>query len=331
MIPDFKTYIKESIWSDMEDRGTNTILKKEDEVNVLGLDRLCKYLNQIYGEFDHRESIKVNEWKGSRWLTIYLADTTSGYVLLISYDICPETEEKIISMSYELVKDWLDFNKFEKRYNSKVEKNEYDNDILTVYPKDGSEVTNEFLIDVIDYMLGEIPPGNDKYIYKRNNESIWSDMEDRGSGEIEKKEDDINNLDPDGLCDYIKDNYQFLTHEQWPIYVFQNKSTSETTMFVLVFFESGRTLPNVPVYITFNPVDIQFMPANMPGRDVIKYFDDDKLLDALKSSFDLVEDEKDGRNYHINPLNGENADNKFILKVLDTFAENSRRPIIKKK
>ena len=162
-------------------------------------------------------------------------------------------------------------------------------------------------------------------------ESIWSDMQDRGSGEIEKKEDDINNLDPDGLCDYIKDNYQFLTHEQWPIYVFQKMRTSETTMHVLVFFESGRTLPNVPVYITFNPVDIQFMPANMPGRNVIKYFHDDKLLDALNSSFDLVEDEEDGRNYHINPKDGESADNKFILKVLDTFAENAYKPIIKKK
>ena len=73
------------------------------------------------------------------------------------------------------------------------------------------------------------------------------------------------------------------------------------------------------------------MPANMPGRDVIKYFHDDKLLDALKSSFDLVEDDKDERYYHIKPLNGEKANNKFILKVLNTFAENAKYPIIKKK
>ena len=69
----------------------------------------------------------------------------------------------------------------------------------------------------------------------------------------------------------------------------------------------------------------------MPGRNVIKYFRDYKLLDALKSSFDLVEDDDDGRDYHINPKDGESADNKFILKVLDTFAENAKAPIIKKK
>jgi hypothetical protein len=169
-------------------------------------------------------------------------------------------------------------------------------------------------------------------IKKKNlNETYWSNMNRRSQGTLIRKEDDINNLDIDGLCKYIKDNYEFLTNEEWPIYVFQDSHTSERTMFVLVFFYSGRTFPNVPVYITLNPVDVQFVPANMPGRNVIEYFFDDKLLDALKSSFDLVEDDKDGRYYHINPLNGEKANNKFILKVLDTFAENSRDPIIKKK
>ena len=30
MIPDFKTFIKESIWSDMQDRGAGDAVKKED-------------------------------------------------------------------------------------------------------------------------------------------------------------------------------------------------------------------------------------------------------------------------------------------------------------
>lgn len=33
MIPDFKTYIKESIWSDMEDRGTKDSIKIENDPN----------------------------------------------------------------------------------------------------------------------------------------------------------------------------------------------------------------------------------------------------------------------------------------------------------
>ena len=38
MIPDFKTYIKESIWSDIQDRSTGETIRKEDEVgNIIDL------------------------------------------------------------------------------------------------------------------------------------------------------------------------------------------------------------------------------------------------------------------------------------------------------
>lgn len=33
MIPDFKTFIKKSIWSDMQDRSMGKTVRKEDEKN----------------------------------------------------------------------------------------------------------------------------------------------------------------------------------------------------------------------------------------------------------------------------------------------------------
>ena len=39
-------------------------------------------------------------------------------------------------------------------------------------------------------------------------ESIWSDMQDRSSGDVVRKEDEINLLDVDQLYDYIKSNYK---------------------------------------------------------------------------------------------------------------------------
>ena len=35
MIPDFKTFIKESIWSDMQDRSSGETIRKEDDNNNL--------------------------------------------------------------------------------------------------------------------------------------------------------------------------------------------------------------------------------------------------------------------------------------------------------
>ena len=310
--PYLKRVMNESVWSDMQDRGTNTILKKEDEVNILGLDGLCKYLNQIYGEFDHRESITVNEWKGSRWLSVDLASTPSEYVLSISYDICPETEEKIISISYEMVKDWLDFNKLEKRYNSKVEKNEYDNDILSVYPKDGSEVTNEFLIDVIDYMLGEIPPGNDKYIYRKNNESIWSDMEDRGTGELIKKEDDLNTLDRHNLFRYIGMRYK-IDKKNFS----ENKEDDRIYLCILELTRDGGFRSTATSYYYLNVY-------NCSTDMFILFFPDmpNDLRSILEKNYEIEHHDKD--EWKIFPKNKKGTvNNQFYIELIDYVLENA--------
>ena len=161
-------------------------------------------------------------------------------------------------------------------------------------------------------------------------ESVWGDLRKKSLGKEDRLEDDVNNLDIDGLCEYIKDNYEFITPEARPVYVFQDQTNSKKILMVLVYYDSDRTFPNVSLNISFDPIDIWFRPQ-ISGTNVLKFLRDEKLVNALKSSFDLVEDDKDGRFYHINPLNGEKANNKFILKVLDTFSENARRPIIKKK
>ena len=56
MIPDFKTYIKESIWSDMQERGTGDIIKTEDITSINNMNKdqfydfLCDRYKQISGE-----------------------------------------------------------------------------------------------------------------------------------------------------------------------------------------------------------------------------------------------------------------------------------------
>ena len=39
-------------------------------------------------------------------------------------------------------------------------------------------------------------------------ENLWADLQDRSSGEVIRKEDDVNLMDMDGLCDYIKNRYK---------------------------------------------------------------------------------------------------------------------------
>ena len=38
-------------------------------------------------------------------------------------------------------------------------------------------------------------------------ESIWSDIQDRSSGKVRRKEDDVNFMIREKFCDYLNDNY----------------------------------------------------------------------------------------------------------------------------
>ena len=46
MIPDFKTYLRESIWSDMQDRGTRDVIKKEDDIDLMDIEDFKAYLKK---------------------------------------------------------------------------------------------------------------------------------------------------------------------------------------------------------------------------------------------------------------------------------------------
>ena len=48
MIPDFKTFIKESIWSDIQDRSMGKTVRKEDSVNNLDRNDFYDYLYNYY-------------------------------------------------------------------------------------------------------------------------------------------------------------------------------------------------------------------------------------------------------------------------------------------
>ena len=60
MIPDFKTYLKESIWSDMQDRGTGDLEKTEDLVPVEEMEDFIDKSLHIYARLYVEEGWEDN-------------------------------------------------------------------------------------------------------------------------------------------------------------------------------------------------------------------------------------------------------------------------------
>ena len=159
--------ITESIWSDIQDRSMGKTVRKEDDVNLLDCDGLYEYLNQHY--------------KG---IVPYAFITNIGGMLSVpiirgTVHICvwysPESKIKTVSIGDEMISqvDGL-LNLLYDNFSIKEINGKRDDDEYTLYwlsPKDGSEITNKFFIDVIDFLLENIPnsPNYKKSIKKIEN------------------------------------------------------------------------------------------------------------------------------------------------------------------
>ena len=208
MIPDFKTFIKESIWSDIQDRSMGKTVRKEDDINLMSGEDFCDYLNDNYiGKYD--QEIIYDDISKRIIISILKKFANVRYSIIYSYksntitmndeveSICPELCKKI-KENFKVDKEYVNIN--------------YTKFIIS--PSDGSECTNRFFVDVLDFIIDN---GDENMLLvkkKHINESIWSDIQDRSMGKTVRKEDDINLLDVDEFIEYLKKSYKVLIHDR---------------------------------------------------------------------------------------------------------------------
>jgi len=199
-IKTFKEYIKENLWSDLQDRSSGEVIRKEDDVNLLDLEGMYEYLNSHYRTKYTLITIieKYNE------MIIPIVYRSYPYYITVDF-----TKHHIsVQDSLFLVMPDLMYI-IEKEFKLSKYGTRFDQSIrFRIEPKDGSETTNRFLLDVIDFINSKISTQKKCLIKKRLNENLWADLQDRSSGEITRKEDDINHLEFDEFFVYLKDRYE---------------------------------------------------------------------------------------------------------------------------
>ena len=209
MIPDFKTFIKESIWSDIQDRSAGDTIRKEDDINLMSGEDFCDYLNDNYIS---KNKYKILYSEHSKCIHIPILNKFIGVLLNLSYDY----KDNTITMNYDEVESLCPELCKKIKENFKVDK-EYVTIGYTKFiisPSDGSECTNRFFIDVINFIIDNADKNVLLIKKKHINESIWSDIQDRSAGDTVRKEDDINLLDVDEFIEYLKKSYKVLIHDR---------------------------------------------------------------------------------------------------------------------
>ena len=175
--------LSESIWSDMQDRSAGDTVRKEDYVNALNRNEFYDYLKNKYNKIDH---------------LIY--EDPSEIHMTLGWSFFPRRD-------YKIDIHWVEKNKIKNLYLNfgPCELNTLCNKKFKT-GTDNDDISNEEILDIIDFCLDYI--SSHKEIESPMNESIWSDMQDRSAGETVRKEDDIDLLDINELCEYLKTIYK---------------------------------------------------------------------------------------------------------------------------
>ena len=157
MIPDFKTYIKESIWSDIQDRSSGETVRKEDDVDRFGYEEFFVYLTEHY----QPKSKKINEKIGGRTSIMYI-DIIEIFIPIESID--GRIKTLIIEMdknNNNIVSMATSPTLFDKYVN--LERMLSNNYTLTtsrlssrIYLKPKKKPTNKTVVDLIDTFLAVV-------------------------------------------------------------------------------------------------------------------------------------------------------------------------------
>lgn len=161
MIPDFKTYIKESIWGDLARRSGGTQFRAEDDINNLDIEEFVQYLKDSYEVcIPGPNFFNINYWVSS--------GTYKGNISIPieqnNYNDTPNLSDRMLTIRKNLeTNEYLSIepNKYffrlyprelKKTFGDKYEVDTKFGQDGQLIPKDG-KITNQVCVDVIDKLL----------------------------------------------------------------------------------------------------------------------------------------------------------------------------------
>lgn len=161
------------------------------------------------------------------------------------------------------------------------------------------------------------------------NESVWGDMRKRAEGHAERKEDDVNNMDVDGLVKYLNDNYQLLKPEFGLKINGREISGRISEVSVPIYYNSATNANYIRVFMQIYEEHDYVYLHDMFFRICRSTYN--KLTDVF--DVDMIDEDRGRWHINIAPKDGSKANHKFFIEVLDFLLENANepyRPILKK-
>ena len=301
MIPDFKTFIKESIWSDIQDRSTGETIRKEDDVNHMDFDTFAEYIKDTYSERGIWFAVGESEDGKSRSIEI---DIIYGKEIDLSFNV---VEGEIYNILVNGNKNYVDIPGLKEIFNVNI----IGSSSFSVYEKNWT-ISNNTFVKLIEFFLK-----------KKTNESIWSDIQDRSSGETVRKEDDVDHFSYEEFFVYLTEHYKA-----------KSKKTNEEI--------GGRTsimyTDIIEIFVPIESIDgkIKTLIIEMSKKDnsIVSMatsptlFDKYVNLERMLSNNYTLTTSKLSSSIYLKPK--KKPTNKTVVDLIDTFLVVVDNPILEK-
>ena len=297
--------LSESIWSDMQDRSAGETVRKEDDISLLDNEGLYDYIKSKYESripnFNVDMGYYTNKSSNEKHLLIQPYGRWKPLMLYVFYN-----DGKIgeICTHFDKFKRW-NFNILKQKYLL-IPDRHYDecNYNFKISEKDGT-ITNHTVIGIIDILVED----KSKILL----ESIWSDMQDRSTGEVVRKEDE----NMEGLKKYLETHYELID----PYKEFQMLSYNRiyTSVGICAFAYKNEDGSLFLFWLNLKDDDGKYtLTINKTAQ---KY----NIFDLLKKEY-IVKDAKTWE-YIIIPKN-KKTDRKFFFEVLTFILSHVEYPEI---
>lgn len=184
MIPNFRTYLKESVWGDFRKKSLGQAERMENDVNHMSFDDFTTFITDTYSQ-------------KSNWFSI--SDSVSGKDLHIDLDIIDGITLKYnvsCGKLYNILIDVHDKNL--KPLNVSKLENDFQieqlrqSSIYEVRNLDGT-ISNNTYVKLIEFFMAN----KDTLLM----ESVWGNIRKKSLGQDVRIEDDVNLLDDEGFLD----------------------------------------------------------------------------------------------------------------------------------
>lgn len=160
--------LSESIWSDMEDRGTGDVRKKEDSIDLFDVPTLYKYLIDNYESGNNYEpknpfNIRYFVDSGSISIPVIQQFSHNCYCLKINFQKGEHDEPTFVNLNSGFIKCtpklYEKLKQNFKTYSREINKTYTQ---FVICPADGSEYTNTHAINVLNFIIDNID--DEKYL-----------------------------------------------------------------------------------------------------------------------------------------------------------------------